>query len=168
MDDKKIAFIFGNTKEEKGIYEGEIDRIGNIKDGTFHSTCLIEYGKEKYPEVSIFQKLTNRHMPEAISYFFINSFNHAIFLNTTKYLDDGRIGKHGKQGLLLLPNQLTEKQKEGIEKFLDEVHDYSVSILYDLNIDAGVIDGSEIVSISKEDPHSVFNSYLEKTKSKSL
>ena len=68
----------------------------------------------------------------------------------------------------MLPNQLTEKQKEGIEKFLDEVCDYSVSILYNLNIDTGMIDGSEIVSISKEDPHSVFKSYLEKTKTKSL
>lgn len=166
MDDKKIAFIFGSDKEEVGIYDGGIEKVGNIKDGAIHATCLVEYGREKYPEASIFQKLNNRYMPEAISYFFINPYNHAVFLNTTKYYDDGKISKHGKTGLLLLPNQLTAKQEEAIGKFLDEVQDYSVSITYNLSIIAGFVEGSEILSLSKTDTKGAFQAYLEKTKEK--
>lgn len=168
MDDKKIAFIFGSTKEEVGIYEGEIEKIGSIKDQDVHSTCLADFGKEKYPERG-FKIFNSKYAPTTISYYFIiEPLYHAVFLNTTKYLDNGSVSYHGKTGILILPNKITDKQKESLEKFLDEIYDYSIHIEYDLkNID-GFIEGSDLKPEMKENPISIFNHYLEKTNNKSL
>lgn len=168
MDDKKIAFIFGSDKEESGIYEGEIEEIGDIKDGYFHSTCLLEFAKEKYPEIGVFKRLTNKHNPEAISFFYAKLFNHIIFLNTTKYNEDGSIGKHGKTGLFLIPDTITEKQKEGLSVFLDKISEYKITIIYDISIENGLFDGKEVISISREEPKEVFNKFFGDRKSKSL
>ena len=169
MDDKKIAFIYGSDKAEVGIYEGEVCKIGNINDSEIHSTCLLLFAKEKYPEVGIFNKLNYRHRPQSIAYFYTRYFNHAVFLNTTKYRDDGSIGMHGKNGILMLPEELTDKQKEMVSRFLDEINDYSVSILYDLKLDGGIVTGSEILSVDANNSRVAFDNYLDmKSGTKSL
>ena len=49
-----------------------------------------KYSKE------IFKILSNRHMPEAISYFYTHLFNHIVFLNATKAVKEN--------GLYVIPN----------------------------------------------------------------
>lgn len=169
MDDYKIAFIFGSDKQDANIFDGGIKKIGDMKDGYFHSTTLLNFAKEYYSDVGMFKKLTNKHAPEAISYFYTHLFNHAVFLNATKYNEDGSLGKHGKQGIILLPKNLTEKQKNTLMEFFKEIEDFNIRILYNLSIDFGILDGSEISSLSREKPVVVFEKYLEKTnKNKSL
>ena len=164
MDDYKIAFIFGSNKDNVGIFDGDIRKIGDMKDGYFHSTILLNFAKKYYPEKEIFKILSNRHMPEAISYFYIHFFNHVVFLNATKCNIDGRLGKCGKLGILLLPNELTENQENTLIAFLNEIEDYNVRILYNLSLDGGVLDGSEVSFFAREKPIVTYEKYLEKTK----
>ena len=168
MDDKKIAFIFGSSNEDSKIYEGNIDKIGDMFDGYFHSTYLLNYANEKYPEVSVFKKLSNRHTPEAISFFYTKFLNHIVFLNTTKYLENGRISKHGKTGVFLLPDNITEKQKEALDIFLDEISDYHITIAYDIRIENGIVLDNEVSSLSSESPRELFDKFFDIRKSKSL
>ncbi|MBP3840587.1 MAG: hypothetical protein IK997_00515 [Bacilli bacterium] len=54
-------------------------------------------------------------------------------------------------------------------EFFKEIEDFNIRILYNLSIDFGILDGSEISSLSREKPVVVFEKYLEKTnKNKSL
>ena len=168
MDDYKIAFIFGSDKEDVDIFDGDIRKVGDMKDGYFHSTTLLNFAHKYYPDIEIFNRLSNRHMPEAISYFYTQILNHAVFLNATKYNEDGSLGKHGKQGIVLLPRELTENQKNTLIQFFSEIEDFNVRILYNLSLDAGLLDGSEVSSLTREKPILIFEKYLEKTKGKSL
>ena len=171
MDDKKLAFIFGSNRESAGIYDGDIRILGNINDDDVHVTCLLDFANSNYPDVPIFKKLNSRHLPESVAYFYVKLFNHAVFFNTTKYNSDGLISKHGKQGLFLLPNKLSDLQKQSISSFLDEISDYSVTIFYNVKIEDGIFGGLEIASITRENPQIIFEKYLDKTnqsKSKSL
>ncbi len=168
MDDKKIAFIFGSSKENSEVYEGNIEEIGDIRDGYFHSTYLLNFSKEKYPETTVFRKLSNRHSPEAISFFYTKLFNHIVFLNTTKYLEDGRMSKHGKTGVFLLPESITEKQKDGLYSFLDEISDYHITIAYDIRIENGIVLDNEVSSVSSEEPRELFDKFFNIKKTKSL
>ena len=170
MNDDKVVFIFGSNKEEAGIHDGDIMKIGNVKEEDyFHSSLLLNFAHQYYPNISVFNKLSSSHRPEAISFFFTHFFNHAVFLNTTRYNENGSLRKYGKQGVLLLPQQLTDNQKDTLTQFLEEISDFNIVILYNLTLEQGFFDAEEIATASKERPDVLFEKYLEKTeKSKSL
>ena len=161
MIDEKIAFIYGKEKPESGIVEGKIEPIGKIKDGSFHATYLLDFAKDNYPEVPIFKRLSRRHTPESIAFFYCYYFNHIVFLNTTSFNDKGEI-THGKTGRFLLPNNISSKQKEALYNFLEMLDDYSIIILYDLKIDEGIFGGKELHSVYLDTPTTLFNKYFEK------
>ena len=44
MLDKKIAFIYGNTDDNRGIKEGQIEMIGDAHDeDELHIKCIMDY-----------------------------------------------------------------------------------------------------------------------------
>ena len=161
MDDKKIAFIYGKEKYEKGILEGQVEKLGDIRDEIRHAVLLIDFAHEKYPEVSVFQKLNSRHIPEVISFFYGKCFNHIVFLNTTSFKRDGIIS-HGKKGTLILPDNISSTQLESLKHFLEEIDDYSINILYDLEIVDGLLDGKELTSVSHDSPTDLLDKYLKR------
>ena len=157
MDDYKLAFIYGTNEEECDIWDGKIEKFGDSSDeDSFHSTCLLDHAKERYPDVQIFKKMGFRHKPETIGYFY-TLFGHILFLNTTK-----NVQKYGKSGLFMLPSNVTEKQKESLFKFCEEIEDFSVHILYDLNIEDGILEGKELSSVENKNISSLFISYFER------
>ena len=115
MEESKIVIIFGKDKLEEGIHEGEIRKIGELVNEYFHSTLLINFAKKNYSEIPIFQKLSNRHIPEVIAYFYTLYFNHIIFLNTTSV--NNNIVSKNKQGIFIMPNEISETQKEALYSF---------------------------------------------------
>ena len=162
MDGIKIVFIYGKEKLELGIIEGKIDKVGHINDGRIHASYLLEFASNNYPEVDIFKRLNIRHEPEVISLFYTQYFNHIVFLNTTSFNSEGKI-THGKTGTFLLPNDISLKQKESLYEFLNMIDDYSVTILYNVDIVDGIFDGKEIRPISGITPSSLFDKYFQMT-----
>ena len=79
MENHKLAIIYGVADIAKNIGDGQIERLGDSKlEHEYHSANLLAEAKKRYSEASIFQKLTYRHRPEVISYFF-TLFGHIVF-----------------------------------------------------------------------------------------
>lgn len=58
LDDYRIVFIYGTDEMEKNITNGKIEYYGESYKDYLHNRYLLDYVKEKYPEVPIFNQLT--------------------------------------------------------------------------------------------------------------
>ena len=105
---KKVYIIHGN--ENPYLKEdGSIDVIGDCFDKyLLHSTTLLEYARKNYKNDNIFNKLTYKHSPELISYFY-TKYGDIVMLNTTKE-DDIKLNRKINL-VLLMPNDVSDKQK---------------------------------------------------------
>ena len=160
--DSKIVFIYGDEKLDKNITEGKIEKVGTIDDDYFHATTLLNFAKEKYPEVNIFNSLNNRHRPETIAYFYTSLFNHIVFLN----ISSNKKNELQKAGVFLIPNNITEKQKESLYKFNEEIKDYTIGIHYNLKFEDGYVKDEAISSTYDETPRELFEKLFEKNNTK--
>lgn len=160
MDNYKMAFIYGQDEPERNIEDGMLHFYGEFDDEILHSKYLLDYAKEYYPDVSIFEKLTIKHQPEVIAYFLIK-MGHIVFLNTTKLNEKGK--KHGKIGIFLMPDTITEKQKETLISFANQIEDYDVMIAYDIKMIDGMLDSQSYTSVERIKPIESFEKYFEKT-----
>lgn len=160
MDDYKIAFIHGDNYIEKGLLDGQIEFCGKYDKDSLHVINLLDYAKEKFSEETIFEKLTSRHQPEVISYF-LAKMGIIVFLNMTKY-DEEHLRKYKKSGMFLMPDELTEKQKESLISFCSRISDFNIIINYDLTIDMGLLDSKTIMGFNHETPLELINTYFER------
>ncbi len=159
MDNYKFAIIYGNDDRKRNIEAGKIEKHGDIQNGDLcHIDCLIEYIDDKYSDVEMFKVLNNRHAPE-IAAFLISKLGSVVFLNVTK---DAK--KYGKSGFLMMPDVISEKQKETMYAFCNEIKDYNVSIFYNLNIVDGFLDGANLVPMNREEPQKLLDSFFNKIK----
>lgn len=135
MDTYKLAIIYGDNGYKSDDNFGKIDKFGAINDGLLHSACLLKFGKEKFPNVEVFNKLTFHHEPDVISYFFIK-LGHAVFINSTS--------KGMKMGILLLPEQISDNFQNVLYKFAEGIEEYSVTLAYDLEIVNSLLESKSI------------------------
>lgn len=155
MDIYKLALIYGKNDELRQIHDGQIKKIGNVlEEELLHATCLLDHAKEIYPNVTIFKQLNNRHRPETIGYFF-TLLGNILFLNTTKNVE-----KHGKRGILMMPNDWTEAQTESLKQLCHMIGDFSITIFYDLKITDGMLDGKELYPMGEEKPWDLVERYI--------
>lgn len=162
MDKYKIALIYGNNFVEKGIEEGKIDYCGEMGSDSLHVVSLLNYAKEKFSEIPVFQQLSIRHQPEVIAYF-LTRLGIIVFFNMTKY-DENHIKKYGRNGMFMMPDELTPKQEESLKEFTKSINDFKCSINYDLTIDTGILDSKIIQSLNHETSNEIVDIYLERKK----
>ncbi len=162
MNEYKIAFIYGNNDESKGMVDGKIEFYGSMNSDALHIAYLLDYAKTKFPEMKIFDMLTIRHQPEIVAYF-LTKLGITVFFNMTKY-DSNNLKKYGKMGMLMVPDQLSSAQIESLKKFTTEINDFDIIINYDLSIDTGILDSKMIRSFDHETPLELINIYLERNK----
>lgn len=146
IDDYKIAVISNGTADGK-LSDGELLKYGEKDQYEMHTLCFFDFCQEYYPEVAIFKRLTIRHTPEVYSYF-LQDLGNIVFLNTTS---ETSIKKYGKTGMIVLPQNPSEMQKESLQTFAEELSDYHISIFYDLALIDGMVKGNELHSSSLED-----------------
>lgn len=142
MDEYKVAIIdnMGNTNFIGGGNE-------------FHSDCLLNFAHEKYSDYEVFKKLSYRHSPEVISFFFVELFQDIVFLNTSSK-------KHINIGILLLPRELGDNQREVLLQFLDTIKDFKIGLCTDLRIEKGSLESKESYSLNNETPRELVEKYL--------
>lgn len=121
----KIVFICGKEKSDKGITDGKTIYVGDINDDYFHSTTLLNFAKENYPEVNDFANLNRNHMPTTIAYFYTSLFDHIVFLNISS-TKDNEIGIHynlelndGMIDETSISSTRNETPRELFDKFFD-------------------------------------------------
>lgn len=127
MDNDKLILIHS---------DGKIERIGDFhsKD-EYHSICLLNYAKKNYSDVPIFDRLNYRHKAETIGYFY-TCIGDIVIIN-----DSDNELKYGKTGWALMPETITEEQKDSLYGLIPALKDYNVKLTYDMNIDTGILAG---------------------------
>ena len=145
MDYFKIAIIGSN---------GNIDVLGSDIE-ELHSICLLDYANNNYDN-KIFKQLNLRHRPEVISYFLVSLYSDIVFLNTTK-----DVKKYGYMGILMLPDALSDTQRNALNNFLDKIENFSICLATNLYLEDGLLQASESYSVSDESPRSLVDRYFE-------
>jgi len=163
MDNYKIAFIHGENFENKGLSDGSIELYGDITKDSLHVAYLLDYAKKRFSDIPIFDRLTIRHQPEIVAYF-LTKLGIIVFFNMTKY-EENHIKRYGKNGMLMLPETLTEKQKEALKKLAADISDFNISINYDLTLD-GILDSKTIQGFNHETPSELIEIYLKRIEEK--
>ena len=164
MDNYKIALIHSDSFEDRGLMDGQFEVCGEINKDSLHVMNLLDYANNKFSEMSIFQKLSVRHQPEVVSYF-LTKLGIIVFLNMTKY-DNEHLKKYGKMGMLLLPDELTDRQKDTLIKFAEKISDFDIYINYDLSIDTGILDSKTIQGFNHETPRELIDIYFKRLNKK--
>ena len=155
MNDYKLAIIHGKDDEKRNIKAGQMEKVGNVADSdVLHVTCLLDYAKQKYPDIEIFHNLNYRHRPETVGYFF-TLLGDAIFFNTTK-----NVAKYGKEGMLMLPQEISPLQKEKLFELSKTISDFSLIIISDLTLEDGFVMGENKYPLNKETPCEMLTNYF--------
>lgn len=138
---KKVYIIHGKENPYLKV-DGSIDALGDCNDSyLLHSSVLLDFAKKNYKDAKIFEKLTYKHNPELISYFY-TKYGDIIVLNTSR---DEDVKSNRKISLILLmPNDVSGKQKSVLYDVLSNFDGYNVEIIYDLDIVDGLLDGKEL------------------------
>ncbi len=159
MENYKFAIIYGNDDSKRNIEVGKIEKYGDLRIGDLnHIDYLIEYIDSKYSDIDMFKVLNNRHAPEIAAYL-ISRLGSVVFLNATK---DAK--KYGKTGFFMMPDAITEEQKESMYAFCSEIKDFNVSIYYNLKIVDGFLDGANLFPMAREEPQKLLDSFFNKVK----
>ena len=145
IDEYKMIII--PPKGVSNLQEGDIFPYGEKVEYDKHVPCFIDFCKTYYADIPIFQKLTVRHTPEVFAYF-LQDLGNIIFLNTTSEVS---IKKYGKTGMIVLPEDPSEKQRESLYVLAKEIDDYHISIFYNLTLTDGMVSGCELHATSLED-----------------
>jgi hypothetical protein len=164
LDDYRIVFIYGTDEIEKNITNGKIEYYGESYKDYLHNRYLLDYVKEKYPEVPIFNQLTIRHQRELIAYFLVK-MGHIIFFNTTSK-DEKEFKKYGRTGQFMMPDVITEEQELALNKFCQEIKDYDILIDYDITLEDGILNSKSIQGTGDQNPEAIIQSYNQNSKIK--
>ena len=160
MDNYKTAFIYGSDDETNNFKDGQIHLYGEAEQDLFHNVYLLNYIEKYYPNIPLFKQLNPRHPKEIIAYF-LAKMGHVVFFNTTNY-EEKKLERHGKLGMFMMPDNLTEKQKAALIQFAQTIPDFDVLINYDLKIEDGLLNSQTYQSTEKISPETLINSFLQR------
>ena len=153
MKDAKIGVIFGNNDKNGEYREGKFIYYGNIYDDeVFHSQCLLDFANVYFPDKSIFKKLTVRHSPSTIGMFYVFDGN-VLILNTSS-------DKHGKSLTIMMPDNISDVVKDKLYKVVGELDDFSLTLIYDIYLNEGIINGNEMSTYTSEDRINLLDKYF--------
>ena len=166
MDNSKVVIIFGKDDEKGNFYDGEIESYGDARDADLHIATLLEIANKYFSDDPIISRLNIRHQANIAAYFMVE-LGHVVFLNTTSYKKEF-LEKHGKNGLLMVPDQMSIKQFETLKEFLHQVEDYTITVCSSLKLNEGFLESKNFTSIrgaNKELVIDKLNSEVEKSDS---
>ena len=155
MDNSKVVIIFGKDAENGQYFDGQMECYGNAMDADLHIATLLEIAHKYFGDDPILSRLNIRHQANIAAYFMVE-LGHVVFLNTTSYKKDF-LEKHGKNGLLMIPDQMSMKQFETLKKFLHHVEDYTITVCSDLKLNEGFLESKNFTSIRGASKELVIN-----------
>ena len=132
MENKII--IINPFDEAYGLSDGDVKFIGKMDSDFSHGDLLTNYGIEIYGEDSIFGFLAEgNYLVDVPVYFLTEGNDNVVFLNVSN-------SKSGKMGLLYLPSNISNKQRESLGSLSELLKDYKVEVNYNLRVDDGIVD----------------------------
>ena len=130
VDDYKVVVITGKNDKSDDL-DGEVRFVGPTSEYDFHIDCLLDYVKRSYPDVKVFQRMNDRFDPN-VPIFFLTWLNSIVYIN----ISGNRVGRYG---MLYMPDEISEKQKEKLFEFAKSISKAHVDIVYDMDIDDGIV-----------------------------
>lgn len=126
----KIAIIHGEEK-----LDGQIDYITcNLENEKIHIAMMLDYLKTHYLEDNFLQSSNIYTSINSIALYLCRKGN-AIFLNTTSYNKE-MLMKHGRNGILIMPQNITENQKESLQELKEKISKINeLQVWYDIQED---------------------------------
>lgn len=150
MQDKKIVIIHP---------DGTFKYLGDaFNDEETHAMCLLDYAAEKYPEAQMFKRLTIRHQPSDVAFFY-NLLGDIVITNNTKFEK-----KHGKMGTAFFPDDITKEQLAVLYNVADDMSNFQMCLAYDLEVVDGIITGQEKWGGLENNFHQLLDAYFEEQK----
>ena len=142
------------NKDAKAIIiddKKEFKNLGSIKEKDIHTVELTNYGKERYPNQSIFKKI-NYLYPYNVPVYVLTKLNNIVFLN---------LGN--KKGILYLNDNYLD-YIESIEELVLFFNDYYIVIEYNLYLDDGLVNGIDYYPSKEESAIESFKNFLGRKK----
>jgi len=117
-------------KIDNELYEledGKVTGIGTMNDHKFHIECLLKYAEEHYGFEPAFDKFNFGTPVDLVIYVYTKILGDTLFLNwsTDKY----------KSGMLCLPDELSNKQRDTINAILKDMESFRFIVYDNFNID---------------------------------
>lgn len=159
----KIAIIHGTNLMDGKDLEGKITYLTTDDKSENHIITLIDFLKTHYKDDPNLQQLTYLHPIQTASYVFTR-LGDIMFIDTT-----GADPKsHNGLGTFMMPDEITEKQKDGLLEFKNTIKHYTdVRVDYNIVYDCGILD-SPTLRGTGEHAVNVIDRYLEKLSNKKV
>ena len=155
MDDYKVAIVFGNDDKKGNFSEGQIEKAGDLRDKDLHISTLLEIVNKYFSDDPILSRLSIRHQATIAAYFIVE-LGHVVFLNTTSLKEEFLV-KHGKSGMLMVPDKMSSKQFAAVKDFLHQVADYTITVCSELTLNEGFLESKSFTSVRGANKELVLN-----------
>lgn len=146
MDEYMVAIINGGSEDD-----GDITFLGYHFNYDYHAECLIDYAKDKYPQISGFGDIDCMKDPN-LPLYYLSLLNNIIFTNVS--VDDE------KRGMLYLPREISDEQIKTLLDFMKLVAEFKVTIVYNLSLIDGVVFGKDLDALENEDTEEKIEDYF--------
>ena len=155
IDDYKIAIIPSKGCEQ--LEEGEITYFGLSTFYFYHNLAFRDFCKKYYKEILNKQDI-NDNSPAELYAYYLQSYGNIVIANLTHART---IEKYGKEAMVFMPEEVSEKQKQSFETLTKEMDDYQISILYDMTIVRDNLFSNNIYQKSDEKPLDLATRYFD-------
>ena len=126
VDDYRVVVITGKNDKSDDL-DGEMRFVGPTSEYDFHIDCLLDYAKNRYPDVKVFQRMNDRFSP-CVPIFFLAWLNSIVYINMSSE-------RAGRCGTLYMPDEISEKQKEVLLELSKSFPQLNVNIVYNMYLD---------------------------------
>lgn len=131
----KIAIIHGDNQVDGKNRNGEISYINcSLEDEYFHVVLMLDYFKENFKDNEIIQKYDVYTSVNTMA-LQLRKLGNIVFLNTTNYRKE-MLEKHGRHGVIMMPDVITNEQVEALKELKEKLIKYNeIQIWYDITDD---------------------------------
>lgn len=131
----KIAIIHGDSLVDGINKNGQIDYINcTLDDEYFHIVLMLKYLENNYKDNNILQEYDIYTSVNKIA-LTLSRMGEIVFLNTTSYRKD-ILAKHGRNGIIILPNDVTDEQRKSLNELKEKINKFKeIQIWYNITPD---------------------------------
>jgi len=128
---KRLMVFCGEDDIENNLEDGKVFGMGDVDDDQSHLEWMLEYAKEHYSDVPVFDKINKQSPIAVIIYIYTHILGNALFLNWS--INDT------KEGVVCLPSNISDKQRKSLNEVLSLVDECEVCYNYAVNQGGQVI-----------------------------
>jgi len=155
IDDYKMAVIPSDGHLE--LEEGEIKYFGEMNFYLLHDYAFRQFCQNYYPEI-LSQPGVSKNSPAELYAYYLQLDSNIVIANLTH---SSTIEKHGKEAMIFMPEQISDKQKEALKSLMYEADDYNFFILYHFTLENNYPNSQNIFQTKDETPQDLLNRYFE-------